>query len=65
MFCLRSFISNKEHWQEKELQSFIYLDDILYFFFKVGHTTTVFCPLPFQKKSPYHRSVSDLSLIHI
>ena len=36
MFCLRSFISNKEHWQEKELQSFIYLDDILYFFFQSG-----------------------------
>ena len=47
------FISNKEHWQEKVLQSFIYLCDILYFFFKVGHATTAICPLSFQKKNPY------------
>ena len=50
MFFFHRFISNKEHWQEKVLQSFIYLDDILYFFSKWDTQPPLFVLCRFKRK---------------
>ena len=49
------FISNKNNNIKTFLLIFLLFCILYIFFHVVGHTTTVFCPQPFQKNSPYYR----------
>ena len=49
------FISNKNNNIKTFLLIFLLFCILYIFFHVVGHTTTVFCPQPFQKNSPNYR----------
>ena len=57
------FISNKNNNIKTFLLIFLLFCILYIFFHVVGHTTTVFCPQPFQKNSPNYRR--DLCLRQI
>ena len=61
------FISNKNNNIKTFLLIFLLFCILYIFFHVVGHTTTVFCPQPFQKNSPNYRRdlcLRQMSYLH-